>query len=634
MDFNQVIQEYNRLHSLYQSRQLSEQAFKAAIDQLTATDAYGRFWHWEPLSNQWFRFENGQWLRDTPPIQPPAYPPQPPAHPQQPVYPPSTAPLAYPPPAARGYAPVSAPPSNKGLWIGLSAVLGLVVIALVVMFATGVFSPKTAATATIQPQVSVTAPVISSATPLKALEPTASKAPTLPPATPTLVPPAATPTLVKPTNKPTTGLNPYLDPATNYLLYSTDSAIVLVKPDLTTVQLNQQDIMAPDGLQVAVSPKGGLVAFVTTSDSALMNGLTLHVVRLSDVKEIFTLPLTNPQTETNATTNPGDPADQAAFAMVYQNLSWSDDGKWLAFSAAIDGTSADAYLLDLTALKVKRLSSEAAHAFSVKIAPDGKNIVFFAASSFGTGAGFSMAGVWVVPASGGSPTEIYKPTTTEVFVGWSGPTTFVVQSFNAMCGDHNLRQINFSNKTSTSFINSCISSSALDSKTGAVMAATNKDQMSFCTCGQKLDVGLYYASVSVPAKLVDKGDYYDVFWASGPGFFTGVRADKKLTGFTDKGNPRALPANLPSSTPKGNILYAAWAGNAEVGSPGLTLTMGGGSEGIKVFNDHVQDLAFNAEFSALFFLSNQKLYVSALPNFAAKSLMNTPGAAQLAFVAK
>ena len=46
MDFNQVIQEYNRLHSLYQSRQLSEQAFKAAIDQLTATDTYGRFWHW------------------------------------------------------------------------------------------------------------------------------------------------------------------------------------------------------------------------------------------------------------------------------------------------------------------------------------------------------------------------------------------------------------------------------------------------------------------------------------------------------------------------------------------------------------------------------------------------------------
>ena len=60
----------------------------------------------------------------------------------------------------------------------------------------------------------------------------------------------------------------------------------------------------------------------------------------------------------------------------------------------------------------------------------------------------------------------------------------------------------------------------MDSKTGAVMVATNKDQMSFCTCGQKLDVGLYYASVSVPAKLVDKGDYYDVFWASGPGLMS------------------------------------------------------------------------------------------------------------------
>ena len=56
MDFNQLTREYSRLLGLYQSGQMNEQGFKAAVDQLTATDAYGRFWHWDPLSNQWFRF--------------------------------------------------------------------------------------------------------------------------------------------------------------------------------------------------------------------------------------------------------------------------------------------------------------------------------------------------------------------------------------------------------------------------------------------------------------------------------------------------------------------------------------------------------------------------------------------------
>ena len=520
-----------------------------------------------------------------------------------------------------GYAQPPAPKSNKGVWIALSAVLGVAVIVLIVLLATGAFNPKPPASPAT-PVVSVTPPSFSTATPLKALEPTgtATKVPTLP---------LPTATLPRPTATQPGGLYAYLAPGVHYLLYSTSTSIILVNPDTTTKQLNKDDIVAPDGIKIAVSPRSGLAAFVTSNDTTQMTGMTLHVVRLSDTKEIASIALTNPQTEPGPSSDPGDPAYQSVIAMTSSNLSWSDDGQKLAFVAGIDGASTDVYLWDLLTLKHKRMSSEPSYAFSARISPDGKNIVFFGANTFGTGAGFSMAGAWVVPASGGTPVELYKPTATESFVGWTSATTFVVHSFSAMCGDHNLRQVNITTKASISLINTCFSDTALDNKTGAVMAATSQDLMSFCTCGKKMDAGLYFASSSVPAKLVDKGDYNQVFWAPGPEFFTGVRTDKKLTAYDSKGVQRVLPANLPIGVPQGNGLYSVWAGNSETGNPGLTVSFGEGQSATKAFNDHVLDVAFNADYSALFFLSKDKLYVAPTPTFAPKAVINTPNAVQV-----
>ena len=463
--------------------------------------------------------------------------------------------------------------------------LGVAVIALIVLLATGAFNPKPAAAPTT-PAISATPPTFSTATPVKASEPTS---------TPTKVPtlPLPTATVPKPTLTPTGGLYAYIAPGVHYLLYSTNSSIILVNPDTTTKQLNKDDIVAPDGLKIAVSPRSGLAAFVTSNDTTQMTGMTLHVVRLSDTKEIATIALTNPQTEPGPASDPGDPAYQSVIAMTYSNLSWSDDGQKLAFVAGIDGTPTDVYLWDYLTLNPKRMSSEPSYAFSARISPDGKNIIYFGATTFGTGAGFSMAGAWVVPVSGGSPVELYKPTSTEAFVGWTSSTTFVVQSFSAMCGDHNLRQVNIATKASVSLINTCFSNSAVDNKSGAVMAATNQDLMSFCTCGKKMDPGLYYASPTVPAKIVDKGEYNQVFWAPGPGFFTGVRLDKKQTAFNSKGVQRVLPTNLPISVPQGNDLFSVSAGNAETGNPGLTVKLGEGEIANKAFNDHVLDVAFN-----------------------------------------
>lgn len=604
MDFNQVIQEYNRLLGLYQNRQITEQAFQEAVRQLTATDAWGRFWHFDPNTGQWMRFENGQWLRDTPPVQTPAPP-------------------AFPPQAPAGYGyPPAAPKSNKTLWIILSVIFGLAVIVLIVLLATGTFNPIAAPTPTA-------APIISSATPTKVVQASPTLAPSLVAPTKTL-PPTLVPTLPKPTNTPAGGLFAYLAPGVHYLLYGTETSVFLVQPDTKTVQLNQDDLVGPDSLRAAISPRSGLVAFITSSDTSQMTDMTLHVVRLSDTKELIAIPLTNAQTEPAPNSQIGDASFQSVIAITMGNLSWSDNGQMLAFIGAMDGASTDVYLLDLTTLKYKRMSSEPSFAFSARISPDGKNIVFFGASTFGTGAGFSMTGVWVVPASGGTPVELYKPTTTEEFIGWVSSTKFAVQSISMVCGAHNLRQINITTKVNTPLIETCFQNSALDPKTSAIMAATNTSLMTMCNCGKKVDPGLYFISPTVPLKQVDKGDFDNVWWASGPEFFTGIRSDRKLTAVDTAGKVITLPTNIPLSEAQGNQAVNVWAGNKEVGSPGLHVRVGAGNPSKLVFNDNVADLTFNADLSALFFISGDKLYVAPVTTWASKSVISVPGASSLA----
>lgn len=202
--------------------------------------------------------------------------------------------------------------------------------------------------------------------------------------------------------------------------------------------------VADGWLEQGVSPSGRLVAFVGSMGD-LYTTPTLFMDRLPDTVGALELPLYGPQSQPALDTGPGDPALEAMRAIVEQpSLAWSPDGSQLAFMGAIDGPTSDLYVYSVESREVTRLTDGPSQAYQPVWSPDGKWIVHAGVSSFGTGAGYGVEGVWAAAADGSEVKSIYDPNAEflsgdEAFIGWANDSTFLAESWDAICGRRDIR---------------------------------------------------------------------------------------------------------------------------------------------------------------------------------------------------
>jgi WD40 repeat protein len=218
----------------------------------------------------------------------------------------------------------------------------------------------------------------------------------------------------------------------------------IVRPDGSELRalVSDQFIVGADELTDSISPDGKHLAYITSADSSSwFNGLTLHILTLSDGASVADIPLTSPETEPGPEFEFGDPVIEATRAITdVPSLAWSPDSTQLAFIGVIDGPSADLYLYSLADGSITRLTDGPSQGYQPMWSPDGRYILHAGADGFGTGAGYVMAGVWAARADGSEVLSLYTPDSgDEVFVGWVTNTTFLVYSWQADCGPQNLR---------------------------------------------------------------------------------------------------------------------------------------------------------------------------------------------------
>ncbi|MBN2393529.1 MAG: hypothetical protein JXR84_22540, partial [Anaerolineae bacterium] len=82
MDFNEAQQRFQSLEDRRHQRTITPEQYRAELNLLRVTDAWGRLWMPQERTGQWFVYENGQWRAAQPPIQPPPPPPPAPVGPQ------------------------------------------------------------------------------------------------------------------------------------------------------------------------------------------------------------------------------------------------------------------------------------------------------------------------------------------------------------------------------------------------------------------------------------------------------------------------------------------------------------------------------------------------------------------------
>jgi dipeptidyl aminopeptidase/acylaminoacyl peptidase len=160
------------------------------------------------------------------------------------------------------------------------------------------------------------------------------------------------------------------------------------------------------------------------------------------------------------------------------SYSWSPDGTRLAFIGALDGPSADVYLYDLNTRSITRVSTDPAHDYWPSWSPDGSRLLFFGADGFGTGAGYTMNGVWSADRNGSNVTLLYQPTSSgEELLGWRDNESAVLESWDPAQGLSNLRIYNVTTKQTTSLPASPVSGAVAEA--GSVISTIDPGAVLF-----------------------------------------------------------------------------------------------------------------------------------------------------------
>ena len=436
--------------------------------------------------------------------------------------------------------------------------------------------------------------------------------------TPSLVPLTPTP--------PTTTL---LDTGP-WLVYPSDGgkSLVALNPDgssLTRIAL--PPLIDVSDLGTAISPQGGLVALRTGQRSSYSD-LKLVLLRLPTgaIETLSPLLSTYLQNLVNGGEG-GDRPRLAAQAVCGRNtLSWSPDGRYLAFIGAIDGDSSDLYAYDTLQRQTIRLTTGSNQAATPFWSPDSQWVITQEFSGYTPAGNLRLTNVWAANISSREIVKLYTPpsdSSVETFLGWSGAEQMLSYSSNLL-GGYDLRRVDIAHTTVQSILPGPFSELAYDpaSKSMAFIVSGAAVANGPENTRINLTAGLYLMPLDGEPRLVETGDLHSLRW-SGQNTVFYASSSLGVSRVSPDGSTSLVynEANALLS-PSGSWL-AGWGHAPEDSRPGLRLYQTNGDLLQSVSNDSIQDLAWQPGSNGFFFLAGSRLYLVNFPQLQAILLDGT-----------
>jgi Tol biopolymer transport system component len=261
-----------------------------------------------------------------------------------------------------------------------------------------------------------------------------------------------------------------LNAAAPWLLIESSQGLWAANPDGSALrQLTNVDYWRGN-LKQAIQPAGNHIVFLTPGNYDFHH-MALNLLSLPDGQITKITDLTSASTEAYADLNPGETGFEALRAIGEMvSYAWSPDGSQLAFSGVMDGPSADIYLYNVQTGAITRVSQDPAQDFAPSWSPDGNHLLYLAADGFGTGAGWTMSGVWAADGTGGNPTQLFASDSAgEVLEGWLDNTTVVIATWDQPCGLQKLRLLNLDSNQTSILDSDCFNSATTDGYYGVAL---------------------------------------------------------------------------------------------------------------------------------------------------------------------
>jgi hypothetical protein len=442
-------------------------------------------------------------------------------------------------------------------------------------------------------------------------------------------PPTEAPTEV-PTEVPTEPPEPTLEPDEPevplgngpWWLISAEDGLWAANPDgsglvrlMDAATFEQQDIRS------AVSPQGGYLAFITPDNpDKRWVGLNLNLMFIPPGGVWEIIPLLSSEFAEEQQAMPGDPWFEAYRAIDgFPNIRWSPDGQTLAFVGVIEGPTSDLYTYSLAEASITRLTDGPSQGFRPSWSPNGLYIAHVGADAFGTGAGFSMDGIWAARADDTGVETLHTVTGfsgDEVGVGWVSPTEPVFYTWDPMCGPSNVRAYEIGTEEVTVlwegyFDDDYRGSIAADPVSGSVLVSVGRVASE---CNDDGTGGLYLLRTdqAAPIQVAQPPGGY-IAWSPEVDLFLvvgeiGVRSVSPTGEVQELSTP---VAELPAISPDGQLWALGASGSGEL----VGLWVGPfGQEPVQVYGGGVSYVAWG-EGQTLMFSSGEGLYVASGPDF-------------------
>ena len=406
----------------------------------------------------------------------------------------------------------------------------------------------------------------------------------------------------------------------DHLVVVTDSGVWLVDEGTgEAVQLTVSPLDAPWDLNEGMSPKEQSFAYLTGFGGASISPY-LIVLDLAQQTTVLEVALTGPLSTPGIESIPGDPAFEATRAMESAgSLAWSPDGRFLAFSAAMDGDSADVYLYDSRDSSVTRLSDEMGHASDLHWSPDGRLIEYVSVESFGTGAGMAMVGLWAVDMQTREAVMLERlESGGEDFLGWADDSHFLIHSWGPACSGYNMRIVDAASGDQETVVEGCFSAAAYNPRDKVGLMSVADFNVENCMCGTPLaEAALYALYEDSEPVIMWYSEAYDIEYLPEGNVFAFQPVDEPYAVYSGLGISEVLPPEVTGLKPFPASPDGYWAWYSEVFSDasGLLWVTLDKENPVLVTSNFSGTPAWGDNGQTIFYIEHNQLYKASAPDF-------------------
>lgn len=197
------------------------------------------------------------------------------------------------------------------------------------------------------------------------------------------------------------------------------------------------------------------------------------------------------------------------FLVGIDSLSWSSDGRHLAFAGQMNGLSSDLYVYDMETQTIRQLSSGSEEIYWISWSPDGQGILH--GSTYSAGMGMECR-TYIADLDGQSVRYLSEGMRCFPPDDWLDEFTFLENESENSTGRFHLRSVNTQTGGITMYWEGAYGIYAVDAQNGFILLNAYADTYPFPTNG--FEAGLYLVNINTrrKTKVLDDVDLYSQYF--------------------------------------------------------------------------------------------------------------------------